>query len=82
MTRPNGPWFRKRPSERGGGFDIASWQGAAVLAAFVLIVCGPPLLLLLATGSLIAFFLSALACAVGGAWWLVRTIRAQGVPDA
>lgn len=82
MTQPDKPWFRKRGRERGGGYDITGWQGAAVLCVFILIVCIPPIATLLASQSLLLTFVIATACAVGGAWWLVRMIRAHGVPDA
>jgi len=75
-------WFRKRPIERGSGYDVASWEGAAVLGVFCVIVSAPLPILLLASGSLLLTFVGAVACAIGGVWWLVRMIRAHGDPDA
>jgi hypothetical protein len=76
------PWFVKRTPAQGYGYGIGSWQGAAVLLAYTLMISVPPIGLVLATGSLLAFFLWAVACCLGGTWWLVRMIRAHGDPDA
>lgn len=75
-------WFRGRPIERGSGYDIVSWQGAAVLVAFCVIIVAPLPILLFTTGSLLVTFLGSVACAIGGAWWLVRMIRAHGDTNA
>lgn len=75
-------WSRKRPIERGFGYDIASWEGAAVLGLFCVMVSAPLPILLWVTRSLLLTFIGTVACAVGGAFWLVRMIRAHGDPDA
>ena len=69
MIQADEPWFRKRPPERGSGYDIANWRGAAVLGAFVLMISVPPIVTLTASRSLLLAFVIAMACAIGGAWW-------------
>jgi len=75
------PWFRSRAPERGGGFDITSWQGAMALAAFALLLVIGVLSIILSGASLLGISAAAI-CAIGGTYWLVRMIRAHGEPDA
>ena len=74
-------WFRIRSSERGGSFDVTSWQGAAILTAYVLLdVIG--ILAIIVSGASLVGIGAAILCCVGGTYGLVRTVRAQGAPEA
>jgi len=75
------PWFRIRSPERGGSFDVASWEGAAVLAAYALLnVMG--IISIILSGASLAGIGAAILCSIGGTYGLVRTVRAHGVPEA
>lgn len=75
------PWYRIRSPERGGSFDVTSWEGAAVLAAYALLdVIG--ILFIILSGASFVGIGAAVVCCVGGTYGLVRTIRAHGVPEA
>jgi len=75
------PWFVKRPPERGQGYDVGSWQGAVVLAIFLLVLLVGLSFIVLSGGSFAGLLLAAI-CAVGATLWLVRMIRTHGDPDA
>lgn len=75
------PWFSSRSAERGGGFDVVSWQGAAVLAAYCLLIAIAVASIIAGGGSLPGLIAAAVLC-IGGTYWLVRIIRAHGEPDA
>ena len=75
------PWFSSRPAERGGGFDVVSWQGAAVLAVYCLLIAIAVASIVASDGSVSSLIAAATLC-IGGSYWLVRVIRAHGEPDA
>lgn len=71
------PWFRSRPPEQGGRFDIVRWQGAVILAVYaLLLIVG--IVSVIATGASAAGIAMAALCHIGGTYWLVRMVRAHG----
>jgi hypothetical protein len=75
------PWFRIRSPERGGSFDVTSWEGAAILAAYALLdVTG--ILSIILSGASLAGIGAAILCCVGGTYGLMRTVRAHSKPEA
>jgi hypothetical protein len=70
------PWFVKRSPERGYGYGLGSWQGAIVLAIFLLAVLAGLAFIPLSGGSTAGLLLTAICC-VGASLWLARMIRAH-----
>ena len=67
-------WFKRRPPERGSGFDPASWEGWAAVALFALIACGA-IVIAIASGPSVPGAAAALLLMVAAAYglaWIAR----------